>query len=130
TKAAKAVWIAVDSTGNLDSLISAYRAFPPLLGALNAVSESRTRLEDVVHAGRDLRLAQTVGVLVNEEQQQSSLTPREQEVLELLHKGMTNRQIARTLWISETTTKVHVRHIFRKLNVHSQTQAPVAEGDA
>jgi DNA-binding NarL/FixJ family response regulator len=53
------------------------------------------------------------------------LTPREEEVLELLASGQTNREIAQTLVISTGTAKVHVQHIIRKLGVSDRTQAAV-----
>jgi DNA-binding NarL/FixJ family response regulator len=51
------------------------------------------------------------------------LTQREAEVLDLLRQGMSNREIAQTLWIAPSTAKVHVRHIFEKLGVRSRTEA-------
>ncbi len=51
------------------------------------------------------------------------LTPRETEVLSLIAQGCTNREIARTLVISEKTTGVHVTHILRKLDVPTRLQA-------
>jgi DNA-binding NarL/FixJ family response regulator len=36
--------------------------------------------------------------------------------------GRSNRDIARTLFISESTTKVHVRHIYEKLGVHTRAE--------
>jgi DNA-binding NarL/FixJ family response regulator len=51
------------------------------------------------------------------------LSPRELEVYELLAQGRSNPKIAATLFISESTTKVHVRHIFEKLGVHSRAEA-------
>jgi two-component system response regulator DegU len=51
------------------------------------------------------------------------LTMREIEVLELIAKGMANKDIAHTLFISEKTVKNHVTNIFRKLNVDDRTQA-------
>ncbi len=52
-----------------------------------------------------------------------SLTPREIEVLNLLARGLTNRQIASTLHISFSTAKFHVQHVVEKLGVTDRTQA-------
>jgi DNA-binding NarL/FixJ family response regulator len=53
------------------------------------------------------------------------LTAREREVLELLVKGMRNKEIAAGLGISEDTARVHLRSIFLKLDVHDRTAALV-----
>lgn len=53
------------------------------------------------------------------------LTPRETEVLGLLARGQSNRQIAQTLTISRSTVKVHVERVIRKLEVSDRTQAAV-----
>ena len=53
------------------------------------------------------------------------LSPREREVLQLLARGLTNREIARTLTVSANTIKIHVEHIFVKLGVSDRTQAVV-----
>ncbi len=52
-----------------------------------------------------------------------SLTPRELEVLQLMARGMTNRQIARRLAISEHTVKFHAGAVLGKLNARSRTEA-------
>lgn len=54
---------------------------------------------------------------------QLSLTPRELEILGLLAQGMSNRQAARALRISEATVKTHLVHVFAKLGVDSRTGA-------
>ncbi|MGE5329974.1 MAG: response regulator [Deltaproteobacteria bacterium] len=54
-----------------------------------------------------------------------SLTQREIEVLELIAEGMLNKNIAKTLFISEKTVKNHVSNIFKKLNVTDRTQAAI-----
>jgi DNA-binding CsgD family transcriptional regulator/tetratricopeptide (TPR) repeat protein len=51
------------------------------------------------------------------------LTPREQEVLQHLMEGRTNRQIARTLFISEKTASVHVSNIMSKLGAANRSEA-------
>jgi LuxR family maltose regulon positive regulatory protein len=53
------------------------------------------------------------------------LTEREQEILNFIAQGQTNRQIAEALFISVGTVKGHVNHIFSKLDVNSRTQAMV-----
>lgn len=60
-----------------------------------------------------------------EKRDESNLTSREVEVLELIAEGMINKQIARQLYISEKTVKNHVSNIFRKLNVSDRTQAAI-----
>ena len=51
------------------------------------------------------------------------LTPRELEVLALLAEGRTNRQIAETLFISESTAGVHVSNILGKLGATNRVEA-------
>jgi two-component system, NarL family, nitrate/nitrite response regulator NarL len=55
-----------------------------------------------------------------------ALSPREQEVLRQIARGASNKEIARSLDIAETTVKIHVQHILRKLGVSSRVQAAVA----
>lgn len=51
------------------------------------------------------------------------LSKRELEVLEEMSKGLTNKEIAEKLFVSEKTVKTHVSHIFSKLEVKDRTQA-------
>jgi DNA-binding NarL/FixJ family response regulator len=51
------------------------------------------------------------------------LTDRELEVLNLVARGLNNREIARDLYISENTVKNHVRNILEKLQLHSRMEA-------
>lgn len=53
------------------------------------------------------------------------LTERELEVLKLVAQGMSNREIATELYISENTVKNHVRNILEKLHLHSRMEAVV-----
>jgi DNA-binding NarL/FixJ family response regulator len=55
-----------------------------------------------------------------------ALTTREVDVLKLLARGRSNKEIGSDLFISETTVKTHVRSIFAKLNVLSRTEAIAA----
>ncbi len=54
-----------------------------------------------------------------------SLSPREREILGHIARGASNKEIARALDIAETTVKIHVQHILRKLNLTSRVQAAV-----
>ncbi|CAH9053287.1 Transcriptional regulatory protein LnrK [Pseudoalteromonas holothuriae] len=56
-------------------------------------------------------------------QQVASLTPQQYKVLQYLHEGLLNKQIAYELHISEATVKAHITAIFRKLGVYNRTQA-------
>lgn len=53
----------------------------------------------------------------------SVLSPREREVLDLMGKGLSNREIGARLFISEKTVKTHVSHILAKLDVSDRTGA-------
>ncbi len=50
-----------------------------------------------------------------------TLSPREREVYDLVCEGLSNREIASSLFISEATVKVHVHHVFDKLGIRSRT---------
>jgi DNA-binding NarL/FixJ family response regulator len=53
------------------------------------------------------------------------LTEREQEIFRLIAEGLSNAQIGKELFISETTVKTHVTHIFQKLDVRDRVQAVI-----
>ena len=53
------------------------------------------------------------------------LSPREQEILRGIARGESNKEIARALGIAETTVKIHVQHVLRKLGVSSRVHAAV-----
>ena len=55
----------------------------------------------------------------------ASLSPRENDIVRLIARGCSNKEIARALSIAETTVKIHVQHILRKLDLSSRVQAAV-----
>jgi len=113
------------ATGNADSFVVAYRLAPDLL---NFVVSRGLALSDFLLrplVTYDPRLAEKAGLTQRGSRgiPSTPLTDRETEVLDLLRQGMSNREIAKALWIAPSTAKVHVRHIFEKLGVRSRTEA-------
>jgi ATP/maltotriose-dependent transcriptional regulator MalT len=110
----------------LDGLVFAYRVYPPLLIAGADDAEARHAIKAAMALGRDYDLAQQAGIEVRHEDSENPLgvlTLREREVLTLLAAGLSNDDIARRLVITPSTTKAHVRHIFKKLGVRNRLQA-------
>ena len=56
-------------------------------------------------------------------EQSQELSAREVQILELVAEGRTNREIARTFWVTETTVKFHLTRIYRKIGVSNRTAA-------
>jgi DNA-binding CsgD family transcriptional regulator/tetratricopeptide (TPR) repeat protein len=112
--------------GQFDALVLAYRARPSLLLNLETTI-NQNDLTGLISRARDRPLARAMGIAVpgNDERGSDSLSPREREVSELLAQGRTNAEIARALYISEVTVKVHVRHILQKLGVRNRAEAAV-----
>lgn len=88
-----------------------------LLSQIKRISQGEVILSDSI---KNLLLERK-----NEDDPIYSLTDREMNVLELIATGLSNKQIAGQLFISEETVKVHIRNLLRKLNVHSRVAATV-----
>jgi NarL family two-component system response regulator LiaR len=89
---------------------------PAALDALRSLQNESGSSGTPVHHGRN---ASSAG-------RQEALTQREQDVLEALAQGMSNKEIAAELGIAEKTVKVHISHILGKLGVYDRTQALLA----
>jgi two-component system nitrate/nitrite response regulator NarL len=63
--------------------------------------------------------------LAKAESSLGKLTPREREIIVMLASGASNKEVARTLDLAESTVKIHVQGILRKLNLSSRVQAAV-----
>ena len=131
TRAADAIdrVIALETTafsiGAVDLLVVAYRACPQLFAVLLRVAD-RDRLRDLLRRVGDTDLASAIGQpVLTETDPRARLSPREREVFELLREGLTNRQIARLLFIEESTVKAHAHHIYDKLGTRSRTALAV-----
>lgn len=87
-----------------------------ILAAITAVSEGETYVQ-----GRLMQplLADVTGSL----RQTGRLSPREQQVLQLIADGSENKQIARELGLSEATVKTYIRGVFERLDVSSRAEA-------
>jgi ATP/maltotriose-dependent transcriptional regulator MalT len=111
----------------IDHFVTAYRAFPPILDPI--ADEGNSRLGKVLVDAGDADVAARLGLCPEGRRDalSAALSPREREVFDLMASGSTNKQIAQALYISESTAKVHVRHIFEKLGANTRTEA-VARG--
>jgi two-component system NarL family response regulator len=75
-----------------------------------------------VHRG-EYRLPPAVAAQLAQRMPQAELSAREREVLRLIVRGLSNKEIGATLAVTESTIKNHVNSIFIKLNVQDRTQA-------
>ncbi|MEN6462464.1 MAG: response regulator transcription factor [Syntrophomonas sp.] len=85
-----------------------------ILNAIRLVGKNRTYIDPVI---MQIMLSQ------DKDDPIEQLTPREMEVLESLAMGMSNRDIAAALYVTEYTIKKHVSQILEKLNLTDRTQA-------
>ena len=75
-----------------------------------------------VHAGQRY-LPASLAQLLADREPRPALTSREYEVLQLIARGLINREIAHVLGISESTVRNHTIHLFAKLDVSDRTEA-------
>jgi ATP/maltotriose-dependent transcriptional regulator MalT len=110
--------------GAWDPVITALRSSRALSDLAAGRTELHEPLESLYERSNDLALARRAGFRTRSSRTpEQLLSPRELEVFGLLGNGFRNREIAKALVISESTTKVHVRHILEKLGVRTRTEA-------
>jgi ATP/maltotriose-dependent transcriptional regulator MalT len=119
-----AAWEAAIHTGNLNALVYAYRGSPCLIRDLLVVAE-RDQLTTLLRAANDTQLARRFGIKANEPVASTAgeLTRREVEVINMVASGLSNKEIAGTLYIAEATVKAHLRHTYEKLGVRGRSEA-------
>jgi DNA-binding NarL/FixJ family response regulator len=85
----------------------------------------REGIESAARGGSPLnpRVARTMLAARREQRPEPSLTDREREVLELLRRGLANKEIATSLGITVKTVKAHLTSLFQKVGVLDRTQA-------
>ena len=82
-----------------------------------------TRKKEVI-VFKEVMVSAAVPVALNAERlRELGVTPREREILELIANGMSNREIAEKLFVSENTVKTHSSRLFDKLGAKRRTQA-------
>lgn len=89
-----------------------------LLHALNVIRKGRKYYDTAV-----LDMLMNSSNLIEEDGHIEQLTPKEKEILIELGKGHSNREISKTLYITEFTVKKHVSQVFAKLGLADRTQA-------
>ena len=94
----------------------ACRVYPDLVSYVASDQALAHVLTTTLAASHDVDIGRAAGLTMPRELRKTEgLSNREREVYELMAQGRSNREIAKALFISESTTKVHVRHIFEKL---------------
>jgi ATP/maltotriose-dependent transcriptional regulator MalT len=117
--------------GHLDAMAVAARVYPDLVRIGSTDDGGARVLTEVLSSSSDIDLGRRAGLRMPRVLgRRHPLSRREQDVYELIMQGRSNKEIAKTLFISESTAKVHVQHIFEKLGVHSRAElARVAQND-
>lgn len=93
-----------------------------LVEAIREVSEGQSALDPIV-ARKVVRQFSSNSERQRRQEAYEALTDREQEVLNLLARGMMNKEIAEALVISDRTVQTHLSNIFSKMEVGSRTEA-------
>jgi two-component system NarL family response regulator len=88
--------------------------YPEIAGAIRAVQ-----------AGREI-LPPKIASLLDSRRQRAELSDREMDVLQLLIKGWSNKEIGAALFVTEETVKSHLKTLFAKLQVHDRTGAAIS----
>jgi DNA-binding NarL/FixJ family response regulator len=114
----------IEVTGAFDCFVSAARGSSRFLSAVLDSLDDPTPVARVLSESNDFKLARASGLNLDGPRRGPTrdLTRRELEVAHLIARGYTNRMIAEKLYISDSTVKVHVRHILSKLGARSRTE--------
>lgn len=86
-----------------------------LVGAIQVVCQDQSFLHPLVTKKVFNKISQLSGEHARVGEAAFGLTSREHEVLKLMVNGLTNKEIAKALWVTESTVKTHVSNVLRKL---------------
>jgi DNA-binding NarL/FixJ family response regulator len=128
-----------DTTG-VSGVISVKTSYPGIPVAVYSASPAADMEEACVEAGADIYIEKSAGsaeltaalrglLSADDEREETAavapgkLSKRQTQLIAMLDRGMSNREIATQLEISEHTVKVHLWRLFRRLGVKSRTQA-------
>jgi ATP/maltotriose-dependent transcriptional regulator MalT len=107
-----------------DPVVCALRSSSALAEAFAADETLRPTAESLYERSHDQGLARRAGFRTRSPHAPDDLlSPREREVLGLIARGLRNHEISNALFIADSTTKVHVRHILEKLGVRTRAEA-------
>jgi DNA-binding NarL/FixJ family response regulator len=124
-----ALFSCANRLGTWDPVVTAMRCSPRLRELAAVLPDVRASLERLYERSNDFAFARRAGLRARSSRSPDDLlSPREHEVLGLMARGFRNREIANALGISESTTKVHVRHVLEKLGVRTRAEA-IARSD-
>lgn len=96
-----------------------------LIAAVHTVAAGDSLLSPSVTRRVIDRMAQQSAPVFDHIRRLDELTPRETEVLELIARGLSNREIASALIVEESTIRTHVKHILMKLDLRDRVQAVI-----
>jgi DNA-binding NarL/FixJ family response regulator len=96
-----------------------------LIAAVHTIAAGDSLLSPSVTRRVIDRLAQQPTPELTDQTKLDELTPREREVLELIARGMSNREIASALVVEESTIRTHVKRILMKLDLRDRVQAVI-----
>jgi DNA-binding NarL/FixJ family response regulator len=109
-------------SGAIDVVVATYRANHDVLDVLLSSVGGRERTIFILARASDEALAAALGRSPGTALDPAeALSAREREVYELMCQGLSNQRIARELFISESTVKVHVHHVYDKVGIRSRT---------
>ncbi|MEO7294646.1 MAG: response regulator transcription factor [Candidatus Limnocylindria bacterium] len=96
-----------------------------LLAAVHTIAAGEALLSPSVTRRVIERMAQQPTPALADQAKLTELTPREREVLELVARGLSNREIAAALIVEESTIRTHVKRILMKLDLRDRVQAVI-----